>query len=924
MGGKGRANEDRGWAVLDFLKRPEKFQRYFFAAALLWTVCISSYVAVDRDNDRSDLIELASAEARTAFFKDLMFRKWNAMHGGVYVPITDKTPPNPYLKDIPERDIATTTGKRLTLLNPDYMTRQVLDMQKEERNVYGHITSLKPLRPGNAPDAWEADALREFERGAHEVVSVEVMDGKKYLRLMRPLITEESCLKCHGRQGYKAGDIRGGISVSIPLGPKFAMLAKHLRDEALGFFAVWVSGMIMIWVALKNVTSGMDEIYKREQTISAIAKTAGDAIIMLDARGRVGFFNPASEAMFGLRGGGFMGAELYGMLTPQAEVDSYKRGFEEFKGSGGREPYIWKSAAVSAVSKDGVHCPLSVTFSAIRLGGNYFTVCVAKDITEIKKKESELLLARREAEAANQAKSEFLANMSHEIRTPMNGIMGMTDLVLYTDTTDEQREYLELVRQSADSLHEILNDILDLSKIEAGRMELEEIDFNLRHLVEGISRALAVQAEMKGLGFDCTIAPDVPEWVKGDPGRLRQALANLGVNALKFTQQGEIRIVIENGAKYGNALGNKSSNGCLTFSVSDTGIGIPGDKLQAVFESFRQVDGSTTRKYGGTGLGLTISKQIVELMGGVMGVRSGFGKGSTFWFCVALKPGAPADAELIEFAAGTIADIKGLPVLIIDNNYTNRSILREKLTTWGADVKEANSASEAMTELIKITTKGGRGPIALIDFQLPDENGLALAKMIREHPRLGQTGLVLMLSSTGETGHESTARVLGVSSILTKPVREHNLIKSIREAMAQGAQRVQSPSICALPKRLRVLIVEDNAVNQKIAVRILQKAGHTAVLATNGGEAVDMLGKGRFDLVLMDVQMPVMDGIATAKAVRVSTGGAFDPSIPIIAVTAQASVEDRDMCMAAGMDYYLSKPIKSADLLGAIDEITKK
>ncbi len=675
-----------------------------------------------------------------------------------------------------------------------------------------------------------------------------------------------------------------------------------------------VVGSVVTFVDITERKRAEKVLEERTTYLNALIENSPVAIVVADAQHRATMCNKAFERLFLYRQSEILGLELDRVVSG-GDILAEARDFTQREMAGETV-----HAATRRCRKDGTlvdvemyGVPLLVRGELIGVFGLY------QDITARKQAEAELQKAKEAAEAASRAKSEFLANMSHEIRTPMNGIIGMTELALDTELTPDQREYLAMVRTSADGLLRVINDILDFSKVEAGKLDLEQVDFKLRATLGEMLKALAIRAHNKGLELSYHVPPDIPDSLLGDPGRLRQVIVNLAGNAIKFTERGEVVVRAEVESQSSDTIR-------LHFVVADTGIGISPEKQEQVFEPFEQADGSTTRRYGGSGLGLAISKRLVEMMGGRLWLESKPGQGSAFHFTapfgLAKTPGAQAPAWETEF-------LESLPVLVVDDNATNRRILREMLANWRMAPSVEEGGRSALVTMRRARDAGRPFPLVLLDARMPDMDGFAVADRIQRDPKLaGAT--ILMLTSDRQQGDAERCRELGIAVTLTKPITQSELFDGIVRALGRRPRRVKAgepAAASALPRPqrpLHILLAEDNAVNLELAVRLLEKCGHSVAVARNGREALEVLEKSDFrgfDAVLMDVQMPEMDGLEATAAIR-AREKAHGTHIPIIAMTAHARKSDRERCLDAGMDGYVSKPIRATDLLQEIERHT--
>jgi len=661
------------------------------------------------------------------------------------------------------------------------------------------------------------------------------------------------------------------------------------------------------------------EIHERKQAeerleqqrlfLNAVIENNPVSIVVVDADDAIEMCNPAFESLFLFDRSEAVGRRLVDLVVPEEYLPQRNAARERaLRGETTRIIGPRRRKDGTLVDVEAVAAPLKVNAES----GTGLLV-LFRDITEQKRAEEALLRAKEAAEAASQAKSDFLANMSHEIRTPMNGIIGMTELALDTTLTTEQREYLTLVKTSADSLLALISDILDFSKIEAGKLDLDLAEFSFVQALGETLKALGYRAHQKGLELAWRVSPGVPGRLVGDVGRLRQVIVNLVGNALKFTEHGEV--VVEAEKEFEDDTGI-----VIHFRVRDTGIGVPREKQTLIFEAFTQADSSTTRLYGGTGLGLAITEHLVRLMGGRIWLESEVGRGSTFHFTARFGHVA-SDADSDEPHDPEI--LQNCPVLIVDDNRTNRIILLEMLSAWHMSAEAVEDAEAALAVLARHSREGREVRLIITDVQMPRMDGLSFGEKLRSDPAFANVPIIF-LSSSVHQGETLRARTLGRAAYLTKPVQPSELFDAMLEALSvkavahRRAAPAPPPPSSAGIAGLTILLAEDNPVNRKLAKTLLEKHGYSVLIAENGREALGVLDREKVDLVLMDVQMPLMDGLEATRLIRQkekSTG----KHLHIIALTAHAMKGDRERCLAAGADDYLAKPIRTKDLLSAID-----
>jgi len=763
----------------------------------VWSFMVMIFLAWDITVTLENMYETSLVQARAVSNKDSLYRRWASTSGGIYMNTAGGIQPNPYLADHPYRDLKTDAGIDLTLVNPEYMSRLVSELQERSFGIRTRMTHPTPINPQNAPDRWEQAALERIFDGEPEVAGVEKLGEERYRRLMTPLMGEEGCVRCHSREGYRRGNIYGGLSVTIPFRPFQDRAQLDMYSHSLTHLLIWLCGSVGIVIA-------------------------------------------------------------------------------------------WRK---------------------------YFRTELARQQGEV-----ELQVAKTTAESANRAKSEFLANMSHEIRTPMNAIIGMTELTIESSLTRDQREYLEMVHSSATGLLKVLDDILDLSKIEAGHLEIENIPFEIHATVERTLKSMALRAHEKGLELICQIDPDIPVKLVGDPLRLRQVLINLIGNGIKFTNRGDVALRV---SKLDCDERQPERPCSICFAVSDTGIGISDEQLLTLFESFRQADSSTTRMYGGTGLGLSISKQLVEMMGGEMKVESRRGEGSTFVFTLPFHIHGGDTAKLKP------ADLTGRRIMIVDDHAASRLVVNEILVGCGAETAIYASGPQALDALERAARDDEAFDLVVVDARMSGMSGLSFAEGVHASPTI-QPPLLMLLPATRDRRLVMACQRIGVDHYLFKPPSRVELVEAIVNLLSGEKRPLASqplPVQTAPPRETvtpvipgKILLVEDHPFNRKVALAMLNRAGYDAAAVEDGLEALTAWEQGDYDVILMDVQMPGMDGLDVTRHIRrceQERGG----HIPIVGVTAHAMKEDRDKCLAAGMDDYVAKPIERTVLFATINRL---
>jgi len=712
-------------------------------------------------------------------------------------------------------------------------------------------------------------------------------------------------------------------AVFIPMPLVAEDLHHAVNISALGIAAITLATLLML--SLVFVLSIVDrrfylqavELRSGEQRYRQIVEAAFDAFVGFDTSLVVEHWNAQAERTFGWTRAEAIGRPLSDFILLDQKANNEAKSLRELLQWNDQDA-TQARVEVTVRHRTGHEFTAEMALSSVRSKQKNLFAAFVHNVSERKQAEHEREAAKEAAESASRAKGDFLANMSHQIRTPLNGVIGMTELALQTELTQEQREYLDTVRFSAESLLSIINDILDFSRIEAGKVELETVDFDLRDCMESTLKTLALRADEKGLELLCDVEADVPSLFRGDPNRLRQIVVNLVGNAIKFTHEGEVTLHVE-------TTGSNAGARTLHFVVTDTGVGIQAENLESVFDSFSQADTSTTREFGGTGLGLTISRRLAHMMGGRLWVESEPGIGSAFHFTVELADGARVAASS-PTERQRPRTLKGARVLVVDDNRTNRRILEGLLTNWGMSPTLASDGEKALAALEEAREKGQPFQLILTDMHMPKMNGLELIERLQSDES-SRTAAIMMLTSGGHRHDAERCEQLGVGAYLLKPIRQAELREAILRILGTFTERsparmITSPILAETRPEssyLEILLAEDNEVNRKLATRLLEKRGHSVDVATNGREALEALHARAYDVVLMDVQMPEMDGVAATAALRAAEAETGRHQ-PVIAMTALVMKGDRERCMAVGMDGYLAKPIHAQEL----DEVLEK
>ncbi len=906
------------------------------ALVTLWTAVLLFLLCFNIENTYYQIDETARIQARTAIEKDLAYSSWAAGLGGVYTLQASGTAPDFMTGE--EQSLLTTDGRALVKINPLYMTKLVYAAGPTSSGIEWRVLSSAPYY-GEGGDAWEKTALEQLQRGEiNEISGRASINGAEYMRLIRPLIADDALLKLPGFEGYRPGDVWGGASVSVPMGSLLETASHTVGMLAFGSGVLWIIGLAVLALSAfkifkhehnrdtaesglinmkleleERVEQGVAEVGKRRQALQTFMDYTEALVYLKDIDYRYTMANKNYELM--VKPYAELEGKTYEEVCPEYKELNEKIRFYEERVVLTHQPVhpeeVFSLDDSGRLYAAALFPVLNDNSRLDGVGGMFF------DITQRIHMEKALVRAKEEAESASKAKSHFLANVSHEVRTPLNGVIGMADLLLRTQLTTEQASMAAAIKNGGDSLLIVLNDILDFSKIEAGKMYLNPVPFSLRDVVFDAAKGFAPVAYKKRLELIVHIAPQVPDHLVGDCMRIRQILLNLVSNAIKFTEEGEVTITIR-------TLSQEANRVYLRISVTDTGIGIPLEKHEHIFSAFEQADSSTTRRYGGTGLGLAISGQLAGLMGSRLCLESRPGFGSTFWFDLELEF---SEADSPPRPAVSTELLKGVRVLVVDDNQTNLLIIAEQLRAWGMEVEKAQSVNEAMSLLNVATNRRCDFSLVLTDLQMPGKDGVDFVAEMQTKPFLRDIPVV-MLSSDDLMNNSMLATALVAS--LTKPVRPGELMRAIATALGIWERfdmnSIQQKATEDLERStshvsLKVLLVEDMEMNQIVASHMLNNLGHRVVIAENGQYALDLLEEEKFDLVFMDIQMPVMDGVQAVRIIREREKEQAEAHLPIVAMTAHALKGDKEKYLECGMDAYIAKPVLLNELAEVLDSV---